>query len=598
MIIDEPLIKNKYNINKNDPYTGKENFGHYRTLQLTSRFGNEKILNDPSLNKYYKSYLSKEEQKIKEASQMIQLIEQMDNKKYLDFYKNQFLSENHKRKIFEKRNKIYKTNYVNLDNFKQKLDIQNKINDPDSQFMLSLMSHIASKPKKIIKQKIYHKLEELSKQKHFKKRKSVECESPINSKRSKRNSLIILLKNGSINPYEKNLNTINVIKNIQSEFSEINSPEFKIKNKNVSNTNFNNNKFILNNNDNFDEVAEFDSLKQNLNNPNTFNQTSSTNFGLTKYNKTFLNFNIKQDSNKSLNKNDNSSVNSNTSKKSNSENNTKDNFNQKSNKFNKKSFEQNKKINPSSSNNIKNSKNNENNNIDTSNSNSHFSDEKDNILQENKNTKKTKNKENSKKNEKTYYSRKKTIKRIATYSSSDESSSKKLKFYDKNLIYKKLCKKYNDTMGNFIQQIKNEEKDIRSNIILMSDKLFRVKKEHQKFFCVNDNIYKDEIRSYTFKKKLHKSKIKKSQLNKKIEAEVGNTDFIGKSKYSLPTINKVIYGKIGNTKDQFEKIQDELLKEVRKQYKKINSSRKKEKINGKEILDKITTKNLITKIPD
>ena len=628
MDIIDPQIKpiKKYNFVKKDPYIEKENSNYNRNRQLTSRFGNERILNDPSINKYYNSYLSIEERKIRESKKIIQLLDQIDNKKNFEIYKNELLKESHAKKNSEKKNNIlYTTNYVNLDNFKQKLEIQNKINSQDGQFMLSLMSHLGSRSKKIVKQKIYHKLEALSKQKRFIKRKSVEFKSSSNSKRSKRNSLVLLFKNGFINPYQINdkkkfnLNNDNESKNhsnlnLQLVSSQLNSPEIKIVNKNIYNTNYNNIKTNLNINSNINEVNEFDLMKQNLNNINGFNQTSSTNFGQTKYNKTFFNFNINQESKKSIHtNNDNLSVHSNTSKKSNSERMIINN--QKSNKSVKKNFELPQKKNSSSViNNIINNKNNNNtkvinfNNINNnSSSNSINSDEKSNSIEENKNSEKTKNREksiiineyNSKNYGKTEQNSKKTLRRCASFSSSDDSSSKKLKIYDKNLINKKLNKKYKDTMNDFIQQIKNEEKDIRSNIILMSSKLFTVKKEHQKLFCVNDNIYKNEIKSYSKKKNSHINKIKKSQLNKKIEAEIGNTDYYaGKSKYSIPKINKVIYGKNENVKDQFEKIQDELLREVRKQYKKIKSTRKRGRIIGKEILDKITAKNYGMKIID
>ena len=64
----------------------------------------------------------------------------------------------------------------------------------------------------------------------------------------------------------------------------------------------------------------------------------------------------------------------------------------------------------------------------------------------------------------------------------------------------------------------------------------------------------------------------------------------GKSKYSIPYINKIVYGE-ENSLDPFEQLQKELFFEVKSEIKKTNFINKKNGkkgiyINGKDILDR------------
>ena len=69
----------------------------------------------------------------------------------------------------------------------------------------------------------------------------------------------------------------------------------------------------------------------------------------------------------------------------------------------------------------------------------------------------------------------------------------------------------------------------------------------------------------------------------------------GKSKYNIPSINRIVYGE-DNSLDPFEQLQKDLFFEVKNEIRKANINNKKKgkkgiSLNGKEILNRFKNDN-------
>ena len=85
--------------------------------------------------------------------------------------------------------------------------------------------------------------------------------------------------------------------------------------------------------------------------------------------------------------------------------------------------------------------------------------------------------------------------------------------------------------------------------------------------------------------------------NEKVNNIMAKTFYpsLGKSKFSIPYINKIVYGE-ENSMDVFEQLQKDLFFEVKNEIRKSNIINKKKgkkgiSINGKEILNKFRNNN-------
>ena len=575
--INNSYLRSSY-LNDTCPYIKGKNF--------ESIFGGNRIINmDSYLNKYYASHMKKQDD-IRQEKRIIDLIDKLDNNKVFNTLKEDYLREKAKMthgyypSKNEKR-KDYFNSLINLQNYKDRLLTQNRSNNPEGEFLYSLMNSLGCRPKKVVIKKINKKIELLSKFKSFSKRKKQLA--LLNSKNPKRRgSLQMLLGSDEPNILSRNENFINYYNN--TSFGKNSS---KKSNNNYNLKNYTKKPTL--------ELNEIDSIKRYSHNNNVFYQTNSTNFGMTNYNN-FYNQkdNIGGDDNKNNNKNNfnnlkieeinvehsiNNSlsefnlVNDENYKKRNSLSRKDTSSKKTTKKFSSKklikqlsSKNKNLHINIENGNNIKGKNNTNNNNYNTINN---------NILKLNL----------SKKN-----------KEILNSSNSSEQISEELKLIDLKIIKDKLYKKHLKIKKKFLQKIKTEEMNIKESSDKLSNSLYLVKKLHQKFLCENDNPNKKNKTQYNFYSsrrgvldKIENKKIK-NEKNKKKLIKIGKFDFLGKSKYKLPEVNKKIYGSIENTKDTFEILQNELHNEVKRQIEKRGNS-KKLKINGREIIDKLRLKN-------
>jgi hypothetical protein len=183
-----------------------------------------------------------------------------------------------------------------------------------------------------------------------------------------------------------------------------------------------------------------------------------------------------------------------------------------------------------------------------------------------------------------------------------------LKKNDNSIMKNKLIKIYKSTMNEFLQKIKDEEKDLNNNSNRLSNLLYKFKKKGniEKFRNRKIEIKKNKT-SNTFNYSLKKERNSINSLNLKknagnspeksaqrpIAINLKTSNFYpswGKSKYSIPYINKIVYGE-ENSLDPFEQLQKDLFFEVKKEIKKTNFINKKKGkkgiyINGKDILDR------------
>lgn len=536
---------------------------------IKSRFGNEKLVTDTSLNKHYKSHLMKRDQ-IKEENRIIELIAQMGDKKAYNVLKNDF--DNERKKSFQmSRNKIsrgrkdYNTNYINLENFKEKLKFQNKLNNQEGQFMFSLMSFIGNRPKKVVVIKTNPKLDELSRAKFGilkKRREQKEIEFEKNQK--KKNSIQFLFRANFLNNKQEN------------------------NKKNCCDTNFDENQ------------------KDGKSN---FNQTKSTNFGLTNYER-FYNPTCPNDNERRRNDNkiDEMSKDSLYTNKNNnylelSKNSKSQNQNQNQNKSMSKgnkilSLE--KELNEFSDKHINqklfiNNYTSKENYTDSSNSNiNKFKQKQKTYNSLNKNSYKNYLKGNSTLRNFNFAKRFRNNRNVLYSSESDDSSSEELNLYDKNYLNSKLNQKYKETMNEFLKKIKSEEKKINTRSKQISSSIYYIKRKiqnSQNIFNTSQNNQNTNSNNNDKNKtafNFHPNILSGDKSNKNnynyIVKNKEARKCVNKSRYSLPVINKIIYGIKRNNKDIFEDLQSDLLFEVQD---KINKSgnKKRIKVNGKEVID-------------
>ena len=194
----------------------------------------------------------------------------------------------------------------------------------------------------------------------------------------------------------------------------------------------------------------------------------------------------------------------------------------------------------------------------------------------------------------------------------DFSILSNFKKQDKLKIKNKLIKKYKNTMNDFLQKIKDEEKDLYNNSSKLSILLSKFKnygslnKKNKNKNNNNGFINKNNKLNNTLKDKRSTTtlNLKQNDINKfdKLKNEIYNNNMtktfypcFGKSKYSIPYINRIVYGE-EHSIDPFEQLRKDLFFKVKREIKKSNSinktiGKKGIWINGKEILNKIKNNN-------
>ena len=530
----------------------------------------------------------KNQENIRQEKKILEIIEKLDNKKAFNTLKDDYLREKLKiaKGYYLKQNdkkKEYFTNLFNLENYKDKLLVENQTNSTEAEFFSALMKYLICRPKKIIKKKDNTKIEALSKFKSFSKRKKKMGDIEIR-KPKKRNSLQILLK--------ENFNILSRTDNYSNNYNN----SLNNKYNNTININRINNKKNL-------TLKLFDNdNNKKINNP--FNKTYSTNLGLNNYNN--LNYQKEISNNNEYNKDNNKNsldnlkieeikveqslqnsisdsnygiidemINENNYKRMSSIKNNKNLYsnNQLSSKksikitlsSDKKNLQYISKYNNKYNNNIKIIHASE----DDTMGNKNVNNRNNNIISK-------------------FHISNKKIKNFFNASNDEEEKYEELKMIDLKIMNEKLNKKHKKIMKKFLEKIKIEEKNIKDYSNKLSTSLNIIKKNNQKYFFeknYKNKKNKTELnlnRGFNTERIEHKNKIK----NKKIRNEY---DLLGKSKFSLPKVNKIIYGSLDNSKDAFEILQYNLYKEVKKKIEKKAFS-KKLILNGRDIIDKLKIK--------
>ena len=558
--INNSYLKSSYS-NRTFPYIkGKKYesiYGH----------NNRIVAMDSFLNKHYLSQMKKQDL-IRQEKIILDIIEKFDNKKAFNMLKEEYLRE--KLKITKgyylnkgKKKKDYYTNLVNLENYKEKLITENKSNNSDGDFLFSLMDCLGCRPKKVMVKKINKKIEFLSKYKSFSQRKKQE-ENITDKKPKKRNSLQILL----------NLENMNNINNIGRNNNYLNYYNTTFNHKTNNNNNIEQNNLILKLDDN-----------DNKNTNTLFNKTNSTTFGLTHYNNFYHpkenltnidgydnNENYKNGFNnlkiEEIKKDkDNSFQNS-----LNDSNIVKIDYTVKSNKYINKKTSQKKSI-----------------RIDLPIKQNLF---KFNSQDKNYTFNKGERNSNSFRNHKKNISYKfKKFKNKFLNTSDVEDNEEEIKMIDLKIINEKLNKKHVKVMKQFLDKVKKEEKYIKENSNKLSNSLYLIKKMNQRNLSEikNKERNKTQILKRGYNTERNDSKKKKDYKINESKVKIGNYDFLGKSKYRASKVNKIIFGSIENSKDNFEILQLNLLNEVKKQILKKGFS-KRLKLNGRDILDRLKIK--------
>ena len=543
--------------------SSNETYPYIKGKKFESVYGDNKIISmDSYLNKHYISQMKKQDY-IRQEKKILEIIEKLDNKKAFNVLKDDYLKERLKISrgyyLNQKNNKKeYYTNLVNIENYKEKLLTQNKSNNSEGDFLVSLMNFLECKPKKVIIRKKDKKLELLSKYKSFSQRKKQQ--ENIKEKRPvKRNSLQILLRLESLYSTERDNNYLKYFNTTQNNKS--------------------NNNIAQNNN-----LNDYDIKKSKT----IFNKTNSTTFGLTNYNNFYH-------PKKSLKNNDECDV------KKNSFNNTKieDIKNDKDNSFKNSNNELNNlKIRDSIGNKLY-----DNRKKSTKKTIKIDSSSKQNIFKINQNNKNNIFNRNEKfmnyrrKNKKSYSSKfwKDYIKnKFLNISKDEEDNPEDLKMIDLKIINEKLNRKHVKIMKQFLDKIKDEEKSIKEYSNKLSNSIYLIKKMNQK--NLTEINFKERNKSETNSKKAYHTEINESKkkknykMNHQSEIKIGNYDFLGKSKYSIPRVNKILFGSTENSKDNFDILQLNLQNEVKRQIQKRELS-KKIKLNGRDIIDKLKDKS-------
>lgn len=554
--INNSYLKSSY-LNGSYPYIKGKKF--------ESIFGgnNRIIMMDSYLNKCYISHMKKQDH-IRQEKRIIDLIEKLDNKKAFNSLKEDYLKE--KMKIskgyylnINDKKKDYFSNLINLENYKEKLLNQYKSNNPEGEFLFSLMNFLGCRTKKVFVKKVNKKIEFLSKFKSFSKRKK-QIEEMNSKKPKRRGSLQILLKSINQNMLSRNENYINYY----------NTSSNKIRrNNNIIKSNHKIYTLELNENDN-----KFD---RKYSHNNAFNTTNSTNFNFTNYNNFY---NIKENSKTiedNINENNKNNINNNLK----IEELNLDSLNNSTSEYNFLKMDE--KIN-SITRKISSKKSTK---LD-------LSLKRQKTIKQDSSKSKINNKNiNSKKinDNQTIYNKENVLNL-----SNEEENSEEIKMIDLKILNDKLNKKHGKIMKKFLQKIKSEERDIKENSNKLSESLYLMKRKNIKYLYDNNNQNKKNKTALNFYNR-NNERIKKpiNNIKDNKEIKIGNYAFSGKSKYNLLKVNKYIYGNsIENPKDTFEILQNDLLNEVKRQVKKKGYS-KKIKINGREIIDKLRLKLQVNK---
>ena len=611
-----------------------------KSLNMLSQFASSKLLCDTSLNKYYKKYIQKQAH-IQHQQKLYELIEKLDDAKAFNALKIEYLKEkallqNIHNKKRENKRVIYASNFVNLKNCEEKLNSIYKLSTQDLDFMTSLMHFLGNRPKKIYKPKINKKLEALSQGKLGfllkKKEEYSKQESNTNTlyNYNSHNSGHLIKKNPYLKYFLKDPS--DNIKDSTTNLGNKNDNQNQNQNQN-NNTNYNNNNIMSKTNEDF-----YKSFSSNSNNnirrksigfdmsnrgytQRFLGKTKSTNFGLTSYNYfinntnpnetkySHYNNNIKTENlitnsespNDNSNTEDKNMVNSNIYKNYYK---TKSKFNSQTSLFSLNNKSRNRSKNSTAKKTTKEAMN-TNTNIVTKNQNQSTL---ENII----------NQRPSIKNNDENDLNKMIINKDYDDNTDDFSILSNLKKQDKHTIKNKLVKIYKNTMNEFLQKIKDEEKDLYNNSSKLSTLLYKFKKygSYDKIKNRNKNKQKDFINknnknnnlTYNLKDKrstttlnLKQNNLNMNKLgnlkNEKVNNIMAKTFYPswGKSKFSIPYINKIVYGE-ENSMDVFEQLQKDLFFEVKNEIRKSNIINKKKgkkgiSINGKEILNKFRNNN-------
>jgi len=598
-------------------------------IDILPTFGNSKFVTDTSLNKHYRKYIQKQAE-IQNEQKIYELIEQLDDPKVFKNLKEEFLKEKsllqnlHNKKIEDKRI-IYNPNYINLHNCEEKLNSIYKLSAPDLNFMSSLMHYLGNRPKKIIKHKVNQKLIALShnrlgylrKKKEIHKKEQKE-ESNTNSNTNSKNNTIYYYKyqsNNKINnPYISTLKE-SIDNNSKSNSNYNNNLGNKKEKYNCNNYNANNNNVMtMSSEDFYQQYHSQNNVKEKSINLDTNNQgskqniygkTLSTNFGLTRYNNFY---NKNNNPNETIYSNYNNTRTENFISNSESQNNN--SITEENNNINNHNFQYNKR---------KNSKFNSQSSLFSLNNKSHNRSRRISSKDSENKIKLKKNKLDSKKFPKKN-SEENDIKINSNLfkdldDNKDLSILLNLKKHDKIALKDKLTKIYKNTMKEFLQKIKDEEKDLHSNSTKLSELLYKFKKCENFEEIKNKNIDKIKKKessiiptksNYSLPSKKTTKEINSKYTEKRsiLESEMffnekekgRNLKTLtfypswGKSKYSIPYINKIVYGK-ENSIDTFEQLQKDLFFETKNEMRKakfVNKrlGKKVISVKGKDILNK------------
>ena len=630
MNLNENVLSKKNIINNEETSLSSKRSNESRKIKIDilPTFGNSKLVTDTSLNKHYRKYIQKQAE-IQNEQKLYELIEQMDDPKVFRNLKEEFLREKsslqnlHNKKTEDKRI-IYNPNYINLHNCEEKLNSVYKLSAPDLNFMSSLMHFLGNRPKKIIKHKFNQRLISLShnrfgylRKKKGSHQKEQKEESNTNSNANGKNNTNDFYKyqsnNKANNPYT------GILKESFDNINNINNIENKREKYNYNNCNTCSNNTIAMSSENFYKQYHSQnnlrkkSINLDINNQgnkqNIYGKTLSTNFGLTRYN----NF-----SNKNNNPNETIYSNYNNTKTENFMSNSES---QNNNSINEENILTNCNINNHNFQHSKrkNSKFNSQSSLFSLNNKSHNRSRRISSKDsENKN-----NLKNNKLDSKKFQNNNKEENDIKINSNlfkdlddnKDLSILLNLKKHDKIALKDKLTKIYKNTMKEFLQKIKDEEKDLHSNYSKLSELLYKFKKCENFEKIKNKNI--DKITKKENNIMLRKSncslqskkaikeinsnfKGKKSILESEMffnekdkERNIKTLTFYpswGKSKYSIPYINKIVYGK-ENSIDTFEQLQKDLFFETKNEIKKAKFLNKRLgkkviSVKGKDILNK------------
>ena len=610
-----------------------------KSLNMLSQFASSKLLCDTSLNKYYKKYIQKQAH-IQHQQKLYELIEKLDDAKAFNALKIEYLKEkallqNIHNKKRENKRVIYASNFVNLKNCEEKLNSIYKLSTQDLDFMTSLMHFLGNRPKKIYKPKINKKLEALSQGKLGfllkKKEEYSKQESNTNTlyNYNSHNNGHLIKKNPYLKYFLKDPS--DNIKDSTTNLGNKNDNQNQNQNQN-NNTNYNNNNIMSKTNEDF-----YKSFSSNSNNNRRksigfdmsnrgytqrfLGKTKSTNFGLTSYNYFINNTNPNETKYSHYNNNiktelitnsESQNDNSNTEDKNMVNSNIYKNYYKTKSKFNSQTslFSLNNKSRNRSKNSTAKKTTKEAMNTNT------------NIVTKNQNQSTLENIINQRpsiKNNDENDLNKMIINKDYDDNTDDFSILSNLKKQDKHTIKNKLVKIYKNTMNEFLQKIKDEEKDLYNNSSKLSTLLYKFKKygSYDKIKNRNKNKQKDFINknnknnnlTYNLKDKrstttlnLKQNNLNMNKLgnlkNEKVNNIMAKTFYPswGKSKFSIPYINKIVYGE-ENSMDVFEQLQKDLFFEVKNEIRKSNIINKKKgkkgiSINGKEILNKFRNNNI------